>query len=157
MELGLLGFLSFYFSISFLSMRGMDFSAFFICFQLAVTTSNITTIILNSGMFYLFFPFIHRLYLYFPSILHLSSPHHSQPSPFLFSIVDNMVFRISALYGPVEHIMESPVSCLFPKVRNSADACVMSDYERRYPTSTEDLAKVFLQLMEKRLEVCVCV
>ncbi|KAK7097521.1 methionine adenosyltransferase 2 subunit beta-like isoform X2 [Littorina saxatilis] len=65
---------------------------------------------------------------------------------------DNAVLRVPILYGHVEKLDESAVTVLFPKVKNTSETCVMSDYERRYPTHCDDVASVLRQLAEKKVE-----
>ena len=65
----------------------------------------------------------------------------------------NAVLRVPILYGQVEKLDESAVTVLFPKVKNTSETCVMSDYERRYPTHCDDIAFVLRQLAEKKVEV----
>ena len=57
------------------------------------------------------------------------------------------------LYGWVDKLDESAVTVLFPKVKNTSETCVMSDYERRYPTHCDDVASVLRQLAQKKVEV----
>lgn len=64
-----------------------------------------------------------------------------------------MVLRVPILYGYIEDLEESAVTVLFDKVKNTAATCVMSDYERRYPTHCDDVAVVLQQLAEKRIKV----
>ncbi|KAK7495281.1 hypothetical protein BaRGS_00013463 [Batillaria attramentaria] len=52
----------------------------------------------------------------------------------------NAVLRVPILYGEVEQLDESAVTVLFTKVKNPSVECVMSDYERRYPTHCDDIA-----------------
>ena len=59
------------------------------------------------------------------------------------------------LYGEVTSWDESAITVLFPKVWDKTKDCVMSDYERRYPTHCDDIGSVLKQLLEKRTNVCV--
>ncbi|XP_041359404.1 methionine adenosyltransferase 2 subunit beta-like [Gigantopelta aegis] len=64
----------------------------------------------------------------------------------------NALLRVPILYGELEYLEESAVTVLFTKVRATDTPCVMSDYERRYPTSCQDIAIVVRQLTECRLK-----
>ena len=68
-------------------------------------------------------------------------------------IVDNMVLRIPLLYGDVEYLDESAVTTLFQKVKNTKEKCLMSAYERRYPTHCSDVAAVLKDLVSQRFKV----
>ncbi|XP_067663091.1 methionine adenosyltransferase 2 subunit beta-like [Haliotis asinina] len=65
---------------------------------------------------------------------------------------DNGVLRVPILYGEVEYLGECSVTLLFEKVRDTTKTCVMSDYERRYPTACQDVAVTIRQLSDKRLQ-----
>ena len=66
------------------------------------------------------------------------------------------MLRVPILYGDVEYLAESAVTVLFDKVRATDLPCVMSAYERRYPTACRDVASVVRQLTECRLKVLRC-
>lgn len=65
---------------------------------------------------------------------------------------DNSVLRVPLLYGEVEYLGESAVTVLFEKVKVTDSQCVMSDYERRYPTSCADVAFVIRELSDNRIK-----
>lgn len=65
---------------------------------------------------------------------------------------DNGILRLPILFSEVKDLEESAVTCLFPKVKDTSKPCVMSDYERRFPTNCDDVAYVVRQLAEKRLQ-----
>ncbi|KAK3099701.1 hypothetical protein FSP39_008243 [Pinctada imbricata] len=65
---------------------------------------------------------------------------------------ENSVLRVPILYGQIEKLSESAVTVLFEKVKDTANTCLMSDYERRYPTHCADIAFVIRQLADKRLQ-----
>ena len=65
----------------------------------------------------------------------------------------NAVLRVPILYGHVKTLDESAVTVLFNKVKDNSKNCVMSDYERRYPTHCDDIAYVIRELSERRLKV----
>ncbi|XP_071087248.1 methionine adenosyltransferase 2 subunit beta-like [Haliotis cracherodii] len=64
----------------------------------------------------------------------------------------NGVLRVPILYGEVEYLGESAVTVLFEKVKDTTKSCVMSDYERRYPTACRDVAVTIRQLADKKLQ-----
>ena len=65
----------------------------------------------------------------------------------------NMILRVPILYGDVESLDESAVTILFHKVQDSGTKCMMSHYERRFPTHVEDVAKVIKELLTLRVKV----
>ena len=69
---------------------------------------------------------------------------------------NSSVVRVPILYGPVENLDESAVTILF-KAFYGTDSSPMSDFERRYPTHTRDVAKFISKLSDKCLiEPSVC-
>lgn len=60
------------------------------------------------------------------------------------------VLRVPLLYGPVEYLMESPVTALYDDWQKGCLAKA-DDLQRRYPTYTLDLARVIACLVEARL------
>ncbi|XP_065834213.1 methionine adenosyltransferase 2 subunit beta-like [Oscarella lobularis] len=62
-----------------------------------------------------------------------------------------IVLRVPVLYGRVETLAESAVTVLLDAVARVEKPAVMSDYERRYPTSVDDVAVVCRQIADKRL------
>ena len=67
----------------------------------------------------------------------------------LLSPPDSLVLRVPVLYGPVEALWESAVTCLLPLVQNSQAPVTVSNYEKRYPASTCDIADIVCQIIEK--------
>ncbi|XP_033742428.1 methionine adenosyltransferase 2 subunit beta-like [Pecten maximus] len=65
---------------------------------------------------------------------------------------DYSVLRVPILYGDVQDLSESAVTCLFDKVKDTGNRCVMNDYERRYPTHCADIGVVIRQLSDKKLQ-----
>ncbi|XP_071453076.1 methionine adenosyltransferase 2 subunit beta isoform X1 [Hetaerina americana] len=63
---------------------------------------------------------------------------------------ENMVLRIPVLYGPVEKLEESAVTTLLEPLMDVSKPCNMSNYERRYPAHTQDIAEICLLLAEKK-------
>ena len=68
------------------------------------------------------------------------------------SFTGNMILRVPIIYGQVEYIEESALTILMKNLMNSP-SCVMSDYERRFPTNANDIASVLLQLTTRRFKV----
>lgn len=58
------------------------------------------------------------------------------------------ILRVPILYGEVERLNESAVTCLFEWLLNTTKTTVVTNYEPRYPTSTHDLAIVCRQIIE---------
>ncbi|XP_064637262.1 methionine adenosyltransferase 2 subunit beta-like isoform X2 [Lineus longissimus] len=66
---------------------------------------------------------------------------------------ENCVLRVPILYGQVETLNESAVTCLFPPVMDTSKPCKMNDFEKRYPASVDDLAVVIRQFAEQKMKV----
>ena len=64
-----------------------------------------------------------------------------------------ITLRVPILYGPLEYLDESAVTTLFKAVKNTEQDCKMNDLQRRFPTHTEDVAKVTKEIVQKRLQV----
>ena len=64
----------------------------------------------------------------------------------------NMVLRIPTLYGPVQSLTESAITCLLPILKDKEKPCQVSDYEVRFPTHVFDIALVCFSLCGKKLE-----
>ncbi|GFY48673.1 methionine adenosyltransferase 2 subunit beta [Trichonephila inaurata madagascariensis] len=64
---------------------------------------------------------------------------------------DSCVLRIPILYGVEEYIGESAVSSLI-KLLLQKEPVRVSNFERRYPSHTSDVAAIVFQLVEKKLE-----
>jgi len=62
----------------------------------------------------------------------------------------NCVLRVPVLYGDVKFLGESAITTLFPKVK-SLERCVMSHYERRFPTHCADVAIVIREMLDRKL------
>lgn len=61
------------------------------------------------------------------------------------------ILRVPILYGQIENLEESAVTILWKNIRNAV-SCKMSDYERRYPTHTDDVASVILAMTERKVK-----
>ena len=59
------------------------------------------------------------------------------------------ILRVPILYGNVQYLKESAVTCLFEVLLDSSKPGVVSNYEPRYPISTHDIAIVCKQIIEQ--------
>lgn len=64
---------------------------------------------------------------------------------------DAIILRIPVLYGGEEYDAESAVSVLLQLFKDSTKKARVSDYEIRYPSHTQDIASIVVQLSERRL------
>ena len=64
---------------------------------------------------------------------------------------DSAILRVPILYGPVEELAESSVSEIALAFKRDTPT-VMENWATRYPTSTEDIAVVCRQMIERRRE-----
>ncbi|CAN8006216.1 unnamed protein product [Ixodes hexagonus] len=64
---------------------------------------------------------------------------------------DAIILRIPVLYGGEEYDAESAVSVLLQLLRDPTKKAKVSDYEIRYPSHTQDIAAIVVQLSERRL------
>ncbi|XP_053574551.1 methionine adenosyltransferase 2 subunit beta isoform X2 [Bombina bombina] len=62
------------------------------------------------------------------------------------------ILRVPVLYGDVEKLEESAVTIMFDKVQYSNKSANMDHLQQRFPTYVKDVARVCLQLTEKRLQ-----
>lgn len=65
---------------------------------------------------------------------------------------DAIVLRVPVLYGGEEYVAESAVSVLCQLLNDRTKHVKVSDYEIRYPSHTEDIAFIVVQLAERRLK-----
>lgn len=65
---------------------------------------------------------------------------------------DAIVLRVPVLYGGEEYATESAVSVLCQLLNDRSKHVKASDYEIRYPSHTEDIAFIVVQLAERRLQ-----
>lgn len=66
-----------------------------------------------------------------------------------------IVFRVPVLYGSAEEPRESAINVLMDQVWKAQDAeagIIMDDWAQRYPTNTEDVARVLFDVASKYLE-----
>ncbi|KAJ3076699.1 hypothetical protein HDU98_001161 [Podochytrium sp. JEL0797] len=59
---------------------------------------------------------------------------------------DATILRIPVLYGDVEFFGESAVNLLVPIVLDQSKKVIMDDFQARYPTNVDDIAKALSQL-----------
>lgn len=65
----------------------------------------------------------------------------------------SIVFRVPVLYGPVEFLKESAVTCLFEHlVSPSSSPISVSDHEIRYPAHVADIASMCYQLVARHID-----
>lgn len=64
---------------------------------------------------------------------------------------DAIILRIPVLYGGEEYDAESAVSVLLQLFKDPTKKARVSDYEIRYPSHTQDIASIVVQLSERRL------
>lgn len=65
---------------------------------------------------------------------------------------DAIVLRVPVLYGGEEYVAESAVSVLCQLLNDASKLVKVSDYEVRYPSHTQDIAFIVVQLAERRLQ-----
>lgn len=65
---------------------------------------------------------------------------------------NNLILRISILYGEVDNLDESPVTTLFRKLLDSSTTTPISHYERRYPLYVGDVAVIIRKIVRKVLQ-----
>ncbi|KAJ2486747.1 hypothetical protein IWW47_005479, partial [Coemansia sp. RSA 2052] len=58
------------------------------------------------------------------------------------------ILRVPVLYGPTEYAAESAVNVLVDAVKNTAASAKMDAWQARFPTCTEDVARVLVDLGE---------
>ncbi|XP_054264145.1 methionine adenosyltransferase 2 subunit beta-like [Macrosteles quadrilineatus] len=64
----------------------------------------------------------------------------------------NIVLRVPVLYGPVESLKESAVTCLLEPLLNNGTIVKVSNVERRCPSHVDDIALICFQLATARLK-----
>ena len=65
---------------------------------------------------------------------------------------EHLVLRVPVLYGPVEKLSESAVTCLLEPLLNVAKPTKVSDFEKRCPSHVDDIADICLKLSDKRIQ-----
>ncbi len=57
------------------------------------------------------------------------------------------------LYGPVEYLGEGAVDAIFKSVLNQEAPVKMDDYQKRYPTHVDDVARVIRFMISQHTKV----
>ncbi|KAK7888467.1 hypothetical protein LTR67_008813 [Exophiala xenobiotica] len=65
---------------------------------------------------------------------------------------NTVVLRVPVLYGPADNNNESAVNTLMDALYKDKETIKMDDWALRYPTNTEDVARVCLDIATKRKE-----
>lgn len=65
---------------------------------------------------------------------------------------ENIILRVPVLYGPVEKLSESAVTCLLEPLLNVAKPTKVSDYEKRCPSHVDDIAEICLNMAVFRFD-----
>ncbi|KAJ1525230.1 hypothetical protein ONE63_010057 [Megalurothrips usitatus] len=65
---------------------------------------------------------------------------------------EHIILRIPVLYGPVEKLSESAVTCLLEPLLNVAKPTKVSDYEKRNPSHVDDISDICFNLATIRTE-----
>lgn len=63
------------------------------------------------------------------------------------------ILRVPVLYGEVERVDESAVTVLWDRVQEGADSCTVDHCLQRFPTYSNDVARVCRLMAERRLQV----
>lgn len=64
---------------------------------------------------------------------------------------EHIILRVPVLYGPVEKLSESAVTCLLQPLLNVAKPTKISDYEKRNPSHVDDIAEICFNLAALRV------
>ncbi|CAL4085519.1 unnamed protein product, partial [Meganyctiphanes norvegica] len=59
-----------------------------------------------------------------------------------------LVLRVPVLYGPVERLDESAVTCLLTLLKAKDEPKPVNHYEKRYPSHVNDIAKILADLVD---------
>ena len=63
-------------------------------------------------------------------------------------ILGSCVLRIPVLYGNIEYLNESAVTCLLNLLKTK-ELSTVSNYERRYPSHVKDISRILCDLISK--------
>lgn len=72
----------------------------------------------------------------------------------MYKISENIVLRVPVLYGLVESLEESAVTCLFiglKKCQDNNGVFKVSNSELRNPSSVNDIAHIVFNLVKKKI------
>lgn len=64
-----------------------------------------------------------------------------------------VVLRVPVLFGDVESVSESAVTCLWLWVQGATESCTLDHCQQRFPTDTRDVAAVCRKLSERARQV----
>lgn len=87
-------------------------------------------------------------FLSFPS--RLSCAYHR------LSVSGAVVLRVPILFGEVETVSESAVTCLWLRVQEATEGSTLDHCQQRFPTDTRDVAAVCRKLSERARQVLGC-
>ncbi|XP_075888227.1 methionine adenosyltransferase 2 subunit beta isoform X1 [Nelusetta ayraudi] len=60
-----------------------------------------------------------------------------------------LILRVPILFGEVESVSESAVTCLWLRVQDTTESCTLDHCQQRFPTDTRDVAAVCRKLCER--------
>lgn len=63
------------------------------------------------------------------------------------------VLRVPILFGEVEKVEESAVTVLWDHVQEGTESCTIDHCQQRFPTYTNDVARVCRNMAERALQV----
>lgn len=64
-----------------------------------------------------------------------------------------LILRVPILFGEVESVSESAVTCLWIRVQDTTESCTLDHCQQRFPTDTRDVAAVCRKLCERARQV----
>lgn len=64
-----------------------------------------------------------------------------------------VVLRVPVLFGEVETVSESAVTCLWLRVQEATEGSALDHCQQRFPTDTRDVAAVCRKLSERARQV----
>lgn len=79
-------------------------------------------------------------------------PHLSVCHPLVFAAAA-LILRVPILFGEVESVSESAVTCLWIRVQDTTESCTLDHCQQRFPTDTRDVAAVCRKLCERARQV----
>lgn len=66
------------------------------------------------------------------------------------------MLRVPVLFGEVEAVSESAVTCLWLRVQEASEGSTLDHCQQRFPTDTRDVAAVCRKLAERARQVPGC-
>lgn len=73
------------------------------------------------------------------------------------SVPGAVVLRVPVLFGEVETVSESAVTCLWLRVQEATEGSTLDHCQQRFPTDTRDVAAVCRRLSERARQVLAAV